>query len=157
MIRIFQTLLPIVLSRVIARYLDRKKYKVASIAHSILFIFLSFVFTLATDIHIFVVAATNILGEEYYNAIHEALVMAIPSTCGSLSALLVIELVLYIFLPIFAAIIVAKQIKEQLMKIKMRKPNYEFGYLNIQNGFNPIEDQRYSQNKTYLVLGRLLN
>ena len=155
--RIFQTLLPLVLSIVIARYLDRKKYRVASIAHSILFIFLSFVFVLSTDIPVFVIASTNIFGEEYYSAIHEALVMTISTTKGSLSAFLVIELVIYIFLPIFAAIIVAKQIKEQLMKIKMRKPNYEFGYLNIQNGFNPIEDQRYSQNKTYLVLGRLLN
>ena len=141
-------------SIVVARYFE-KRMKVASIAHSILFIIMAFFFLFDSGFSLIDEAMINIFGKNNFILIHDALVQASPIYQGTISVLLIMEIVVYATLSFIAIIALIKGIKKAIAKTKFTY-NYvlpvQTEAINIPTG----EDLRSYQN-TYLVLSHLRN
>ena len=67
-----ELILLLTLSVITARLLE-KRYKVASIAHAVFFIFISMVYLLTTDLALIKEAMINRMGEDLYESLNSAL------------------------------------------------------------------------------------
>ena len=146
----------IVLSIFTARVLERR-YKVAAIAHSVLFIFTLVFFCFTTDLPLIVKAMNNIIPKMYYDALKDALLTPAKVLNFGLSGILVLDCILYLFVPILSIIALIKEAREQFKEMKI-KANVKVmvGYV-INLVLDPIKDFKHNKNETYLILGKLLN
>lgn len=147
----------IILSIITAAFIE-KRYKVATISHAILFIFLSFVYLFTTNFDPIVNMWINSMGEDAYINLHEALISSVIYTHSGLSALLVLELCFYVIVPLLSVVAIIDEMRKESKTIRVGNGfNIDKLLPEINLGINPNKDYTYTLNKTYLRLNRLLN
>lgn len=146
----------IICSIIAARYLE-KKMKIASIAYSILFIFSSIFYIFGSDFKLFALAGKNILGANHYEIIHDALHQGIIFANFSLSAIFIIDTLIFGITIIVSTILFIKGLKKLFKKIKISTNNLNISYQNSFEVFKPVVVTSYSSQYDYLVLGQLRN
>ena len=140
----------------IARFLE-KKYRVASVAHAILFIALSLVYLFASKNSYISFALTNIVGEKAYHVIHEMLVDNVKFFNSGISALLITEIVTFAIVSIFGVVAAIKGIKKLVKFIKLENKTLVIENFFTEIGLYPCRDNIDTFSKTYLIFGKLLN
>lgn len=140
----------------IARFLE-KKYRVASVAHAILFIILSLVYLFASKNSYISFGLTNIVGEKAYHVIHEMLVDNVKFFNSGISALLITEIVTYTIVSVFAVVAAIKGIKKLVKCIKINQKGLVINNFATETGLYPCRDNIDTFSKTYLIFGKLLN
>ena len=149
-----QFLILIFLSIITARLLD-KRYKVASIAHAVLFIFVSFVISVCSDWEPLVNIYTNWMGEEYYLSLKEALEDSELYLNSGLSTITLLEVIIFIFVPLLSIFTIVEEIRERLKQARVKR-NFSLCKPIITNLY-PIKDFKHTENKIFLTFGHLLN
>ena len=153
----FELFLLITISLITGRLLH-KRYKVASIAHAVLFVLLFVMFMATTDIAYIKEFMISWMGKVYYTSLNEALSVPVQVLNGGISTILVVELAVFIFFPLLSVVALIKEFKEQFKELKLQKADLSTFFKSlIILVFNPFKDFKHTQNETYLILGRLLN
>lgn len=134
-----------------------RRYKVAYIAHSVLFIVLLAAFLFTTDISFIQKIMINWMGKMYYQSLYDSFHTAVRVVNISLSGVVILEIVVFIFLPLLSIVAFVKEIREQFkeMKVKADFSSFTKSFITLVKG--PVKDFRHTQNETYLILGKLLN
>lgn len=101
------------------RYLE-KRMKIASIAHSVLFIVMAFFFLFNSGFTLIDTAMINMVGQEAFDEIHEAFVATKVIYGVTMSSLFVMELAVYIILCIVALVALVKGFKKLICKLRVR-------------------------------------
>lgn len=147
----------IVCSIFLARYFE-KHYRVATIAHAILFIVASFIHLFCSDVSFTVYAMKNIFGEHYYGLIRSVFVENVYIFNISFSALFAVEIASYITVSVLAIIALIKGFKKLVKFFQVKKNNpIVTNLFNLINNLYPSRVQIDEKRKTYLILGKLLN
>lgn len=138
----------------LARYLERRM-RVASIAHSVLFIVLAFLFLFNSGFAIIDQAMINIVGEMYFYEFQEAIRSAEIFYGVAFSTLFVLEYTNYLILSIVTIIWLVKGFKKLIQKFRIKHlkllcKNYIFE--EEANNVNEVNSQG-----TYLLLAHLRN
>ena len=145
------------LSILTARFLE-KRYKVASIAHSILFIVMTFVYLLVWDFTPIKEMWTSWMGEEMYDIVSGALKDPMPFFNAGISSFMVFEVFIFLVLPILSIVAFVDKFKEQIKKIVINlRYRDQLNDPVINMGINPDNGFIDTYNETYLVFGKLLN
>ncbi len=103
----------------VGRYIE-KRMKIASIAHSVLFIVMAFFFLFNSGFAVIDIAMINMVGQEAFNEIHEAFVATETIYGVTLSSLFVMELAVYIILCVVAIVALVKGFKKLICKLRVR-------------------------------------
>ena len=133
-----------------------KRMKVASIAHSVLFIFMSLYFLLTSENPTIAFAMTNIFGEFYYNVIHSTVIETAHIYTVTMAVLFAFEMLLYVTIAFMSVLAVVKLIQKIFKNndlIGFVLPNY-FS-LEQKISYNP--EMGVNKQGTYLVLSQLRN
>jgi len=150
-----ELILLLTLSVITARLLE-KRYKVASVAHAIFFIFISMVYLLTTDLALIKEAMINWMGEKLYESINSALSTPVVIMNIGISAVLVFEVAIFILVPILSIAAFIQKVKDDAKEIDIKCPYLKlFGF--FKKDLYPSKDFRYNKLETYLILGKLLN
>ena len=132
------------------------KMKVASIAHSILFIFMSLFYLLTTNFEPIVFAMRNIFGEYYYSLLHNTLLEVSTGYTITMFALFVVEFLAFFIVAAISVHAFLKAIKFLLKKARIHYHKINTGFVkqdyNLETGSNNLNKQN-----TYLVLSQLRN
>jgi hypothetical protein len=138
----------------LGRFLERRM-KVASIAHSILFIVASFFFLFDSGFKIIDYAMINIFGEEIFYVMQESLRSASNFYGIAFSALFVLEFISYYLICIVAIIAVIKGFRKIIERWRIRK----LVLLRTEQveHYSPLIREEISYQGTYLVLAHLRN
>lgn len=146
----------LLLSIITARFLERR-YHVASVAHAILFVLLLAVTLFTTDIPFIKAAMMNWMGELYYNSLYDALHDTVTFVNIGLSAIIIVEITVFVLVPLLSIVAIIEEIREQLkeMKVKVDFSAFIPSFINLVD--DPKKDFRHTENEIYLVLGKLLN
>jgi len=149
-------LLFIVLSIITARCLERR-YKVASVFHAIFFIVYLFLTLASSDVSFIKEAMTNWMGKQFYTSLYKAINGAENYIHIGLGSIMILDVVVYVFVPILSIVVFINEIREQFKEMKIRVNIKLFvGYI-INLVLDPIKDFKHNKNETYLILGKLLN
>ena len=144
-------------SVLIARCLE-KRYKIASMAHAVLFVFLGLVWVFTSEIELIEFAARNMVGDFYYEVLKEALTERMTMFHLGFSALLMAEAAIYMTIAIASIVIFFKGLKKlgKLIKFNDRPLAASFGFAAPAK---PILANAYPGNRrdTYLETRRLRN
>ncbi len=145
-----------VCSIVIARCLERKM-RVASVAHAILFIVLAFFSLFTTDLKLVSQAMINVMSEEKYVIIRNALMSASHFYRGAFSVLFIIDVAIEVMACIAAIILIVKGYKKFFKKIDLQKVRIYIK--NIVQEFRLLPNKVLINNNRnqYLVLQQLRN
>ena len=149
-------ILLLLLSVISARLLE-KRYKVASIAHAILFIVQSAIFIFTTDISFIRVAMINLIGEKSYILVNN--ILSIPSfiTIGGISAVVMVDLSILVFLPLLSIILFVDEIRREFKKVRYKVSiKYIIEYVIVLVGV-PLKSFSPAKDNTYLELLQLRN
>ena len=147
----------IALSVITARLLS-KRYKVASIAHSVLFIIVSAIYLFTTDVAFIKLAMVNMMGETNYEIVRDVFSAPAFYVHAGVSTILMLDMAIFVFIPLLSIIAIVKEVKEQFKELKLQKADLSTFFKSlIILVFNPFKDFKHTQNETYLILGRLLN
>ena len=149
-------ILLIVCSIIIARCLERRM-RVASVAHSIMFIVLAFFMLFTTNFALINQAMINIFGENIFNIVREALIDGSHLYRGTFSVLFFIDVVIDVIACITAIVVSVKAYKKFFKNLDIKKVRV---YID-----NFIKSIRLLPNKVliennrnqYLVLQQLRN
>ena len=151
-----ELILLLVISVITARLLD-KRYKVASVAHAILFVFQLVMFLFRTDISLIRNLMISWMGEKSYWAFNSALTTPVSILNGGISGVLMLEFILFVFVPLLSIVAFVKDIKDTFKELKVRvNIKIIISYI-INLVLDPIKDFKHNKNETYLILGKLLN
>ena len=105
----------IVLSLVLARFLDKKKYRTAIIAHSVIFIvLLACMFVFSSD-SVAVFISRSVIGDRAYEIFREAIAIDDLSPAEIFLPMMVIEIVM-VLTGIAATVLLAKEVIESVAK-----------------------------------------
>ena len=151
-----ELVLLVLLSIVTSRLLE-KNYKVAYIAHSVLFIFLVAVFFFTTDIPVIQNMMINWMGEDYYESLYDSIRGTTYIINLGLSGIVVMEIVILVMLPLLSVVAFIQYVRDQFKEMKL-KTSFEYlipSFITLVE--YPEKDFRHTQNETYLILGKLLN
>ena len=129
--------------------------KVASIAHSILFIFVSFLFLFNSGFAFIDEAMINMLGEENFLEAQEAIVYAENFYGAAISSLFIIEIIVYTSICIVAITFTIKGFKKLMLKARFK--SIVLLKEQIITSLNPTLALDNNEQGTYLVLGHLRN
>ena len=153
-----ELILLIIASVLIARFLERTKYRVAVMAHAVLFIFLSFVYFFGTDLALFARLGRFWFGAKAYDFLHEAFATSSDGLSLGFTAFFVVEIVLLLSIAALAMIAMVRSYKRILKLVRMRAcwGFIEADSLDSQNDIDGGRSFGY-RGKTYLALGRLRN
>ena len=99
-------------------YLFGKKYKVAWIANSVLFVFLFTLNMFVVDYDPLVSFWVNLMGERTYYPIRDALDFAINICNISAGLLIVLQSIFFIFIPVVSVVTIVREIREEVEKIR---------------------------------------
>lgn len=99
-------------------YLFGKKYKVAWIANSVLFIFLFTLNIFVVDHAPLVRFWVNLMGERYYFPIRDALYFATNICNISTGLLIVLQSIFFVFIPVVSVVTLVREIREEVEKIR---------------------------------------
>ena len=89
----FEIIVFLGISIVIGRIFDHMKYRVATIAHAVLFVLLSLIFFFGTDASVIAYSARGLVGEEVYETIHGFVLQYQHGISYGLSLLVVADLI----------------------------------------------------------------
>ena len=149
-------ILLISLSIITARCLE-KRYKVASIFHSVFFAIMLFLALASSDVEVIKKGMLNWMGEYYYKSLYDAIKGASSYIHIGAGGLMIVDIVVFIFVPILSIVSIIAEFKEQFKEMKIRVNIKLFvGYI-INLVLDPIKDFKHNKNETYLILGKLLN
>ena len=148
-----ELILLIVLSIIIAAYLE-KRSSIATIAHAILFIGLSFDFLFATDLRFIQEAMINICGKDFYYNIHEAMVEPAKFIGLSVGTFAIVEISILVVLPFVSIVIFIKKIREEFKKLRVNNPVIDTDSGFFSKKINPVKISLKNENKQYLVLSQ---
>ena len=109
-------------SIIIARYVE-KKSRVISIAHDILFIFLSIAFFFATNNSYIANVAIKVVGNSYYEMIHGALTDSSIFIIQGFSTLFIIEFAIMFIIAMVTIVAFIKGFKKMAKKIRVKSLN----------------------------------
>jgi len=138
----------------LARFLE-KRMRVASIAHAVLFIVISFAFLFNSGFALVDRAMINLFGEEDFNLVHESLVANEHLFAGSISGLLIIETITFISISIVAIIGLIKGFKKLLEKFS---PGFKFNLDSTETTYvHSFESVLHNHQFRYLILKHLRN
>ena len=149
-------ILLLLLSVISARLLERK-YKVASIVHAILFIVQAAIFIFTTEIPFVRYAMMNMVGKNAYNLVNS--ILSIPSfiTIGGISAVVMVDLSILVFLPLLSIILFIDRIREEFKKVRYKVSiKYIIEYVIVLVGL-PLKTFNPTKDNTYLELSQLRN
>ena len=141
-------------SILLGRYFEKRMH-VATVAHAVMFIVLSFLFLFHSGFALIDQAAINMFGQENFDIVHEALVETSTIYQSTISALLVMEIVVYSISAFVAVVLVIKGIKKLFkkfnfgFKVDLHTLNYDYNVPSIEQDVN-------SRNR-YLILKHLRN
>ena len=107
----------------LGRYLE-KKMRVASVAHSVLFIFCSFLFLFNSGFKLIDTAMINIFGEEIFYIVQDTLIATSKIHNVVISSFLMIEFFNYIMTSLVAVVVIIKGFKKLLEKYRVRLVTY---------------------------------
>ena len=136
------------------RYLE-KKMKVASIAHSVLFIFMGFFFLFNSGFTLIDTAMINMFGQEAFDEIHEALAASETIYGVTMSSLFIMEVVVYAILCIVAIVASIKGFKKLIAVLRVNSIKVSEGVLHLEE--RPTNNLITNYQGTYLVLAHLRN
>ena len=134
-----------------------KKYKIASILHAILFIVQLVFFLFSTDLAFIKEAMVNMIGKNAYQVVHEVLTVPSIFVNGGISALLILDVSIFIFLPLLSIVVIADKIKDTFKQINVRTNIKIIVSYIINLVLDPIKDFKHNKNETYLILQKLRN
>ena len=149
----------VITSIILANFLEKRRYAVATIAHAVLFIVLSFALLFSVEYAPIKEMCIRWIGEEYYTFLHEALVEKYNSyfAFSGLTVLLVLDIVVFVIMPVLSIAVLINDIREAYKKIKADKKVFLHFGVPVPFGNSPKTDYTYSFDKIYLKLCRLLN
>ena len=146
----------IVFSFIIRRYL-KDKYVIASAANMILFLFLSITYFFSSDFTLFVYLGKKMLGVETYEFLHGGLIDTVDAVNIGVSALAVVEIVIFSLMSIAAILTLIKGFKQLLKKLKvknfLKKINLQRIIIHLEEPITLVKDGQ----KTYLLFCDLEN
>ena len=150
-------LVSLLLLSIITSRLLEKKHKVAYIAHSVFFVFMLFTFMVSTDISFIKNVMIEWLGVKNYNPLYEAINETFYFVNLSISAVLILEVVIFVLIPLLSILAFIQEIRDQFkeMKVKVDFSSFIKTFITLVN--DPTKDFRHTQDETYLILGKLLN
>lgn len=140
----------------LARVLERKM-KVASIAHSVLFIMMSMYFLLTSNNEMIALAMSNIFGKEYYALIHNALVETAEIYQITMITLFAFESFLVALVAFIAVLAFIKASKYILRKIRSNLIIKNVDNYIPQFAFSSLSRPINNKQGTYLVLSHFRN
>lgn len=133
------------------------KMKVASIAHSILFIFMAMFYLLTSNNEMITFAMKNIFGEHYYSLLHNTFTEVATGYTITMFALFIVEFIAFFVVGLVSLLGLIKAFKYILKSVRVwHNAKINTGYLNqdynLETGFN-----NFNKQNTYLVLSQLRN
>ena len=152
----FSYIILIVCSIFIARFLE-KRYKVATIAHAILFIVASVIHLFTSNVSFTMYAMQNIVGKYWYEIVRSVFEEGAVFFNITISSILVVEIISYIIFSIFAIVSLIKGFKKLIKYFQVKNNNPIIVSYYPQPDLSPIRVQIDNSSKTYLMFGRLLN
>ena len=152
----FNFVLLLISSIIVARFLE-KRYRIASLFHAVLFLFLALVYMFSSDSAFFVTVCKNMVGNTYYASLHEVLTQHMTTISASFSVYMIVEYVTLLIVGMVSIVATVKALKKLASKIKIDqlsdvKTEQPFIFKTVCNC-----DREISYRKTYLELGHLLN
>lgn len=138
----------------LGRFLE-KRMRVASIAHSVLFIISAFFFLFDSGFELIDYAMINIFGDEIFHMMQEALIDAGNFYGIAFSALFVLEFISYVLLCVVAIITVIKGFKKIIEKWRIK--GLVVSKTSEVEQCSPFVRKEISYQGTYLVLSHLRN
>ena len=151
-------LIILIIMSVITGLLLERKHKVAFVSHCVLTFVLFALSFLTTDISFIKDIATSIVPKLYYDSLYEAVHKSVPFLDMGFSSFMVIELSMFVALPLLSIVTFIEEIREQIKNIKLEVVDFSSllrRYITLVE--YPEKDFRHTQNETYLILGKLLN
>ena len=130
--------------------------KVASIAHSVLFILMSLYYLFTSNAEIIRFALTNIVGEHYYGLIHSTFVETAGYYQVTIFALFFLESSMVLLTAFIAFMGIIKGMKYLLKRIQSKFVIRSNNYVPT-SIYNPAMGNHTNKQGTYLVLAQLRN
>ena len=144
-------------SIIVARYLE-KTSRIASIAHDILFIVLSFAFFFATKNAFISSIVIKVVGQEIYNSLHNAMLDSQQYVKLGFSVLFIVEGTVLIIATAAAIIIFVKSLKNIVKSMKIKTINdIDLSSFKEGTSFTPNKTAYKNNQNTYLLKCSLLN
>ena len=132
-----------------------KRMRVASAAHMILFIFVTFVFLFNSGFAFIDRFMIRLIGEFNFNLLSDAITANEGTLTITISALLVIEIITMLSVSIVAIILLIRGFKKFLKKVRVSF-SYRFSRVNTLTNV-PNKDVLHNYQTTYLILKHLRN
>lgn len=151
-----ELVLLVVLS-VFTERLLRKRYKIASIAHSVLFVFLFIMFMFTTDFKPIQNFMISWMGKVYYESLYDAMTIPVKALDYGISGVLAIDIAMFVLIPLVSVVAIINEEKEHFKGIKIIYDYFRFLLVNLLIFFAPHKSYEVSKKHIYLVFGRLLN
>ena len=153
-----ELILLIVVSILIARYLERTRYRIAMMAHAVLFIATLVVYFFSGEIALFAALGKRWLGVETYMMVNDVFVDRVYIFSYGLSSLLAVEIFIMVSLVAVATFALIRSYKKVVKMIRLRSSG-GYGYINPLLCHEDKQEVRCHDppGKTYLILGRLRN
>lgn len=153
-------LLLIVCSIISARFLE-KKYKVASIAHTVLFVLMSFIYLTSSEIPMIQFAMKNILTEPYYIALNEIISETIFGFHIGVSTLFIVEFITYTIVSIVSVFVAIKTIKGLVKRVRLLRNHFNRSLASTNRNLGLltpcfVNDSLYHEEDSYIKLERFL-
>lgn len=113
----------LIINIVFAKFLETKKYKIATVLHSVLFIMILLFLLVTSDVTFITIGIRNVIGKETYDILYEVLTSTIISSIFILTPILLINIIINIFVllfEVFITILISKEIVKiyKIVKIK---------------------------------------
>ena len=148
-------LLLLLCSVIIARFLE-KRFKIATIAHAVLFVVIFCFYILGSDLEILVKAGINTFGEEDYSNIHGAIADNVEVLSISFSSLLVVEAFTFGVASLIAIRTAIKGLKKLIKQLEIKIIVFKKKIISNQV-FSHKTNSELTYKNNYLVFSRLLN
>lgn len=147
-----------VCSVIIARRLEKTRYRMAVVFHAILFGVLLFVYAFASDVPFLAMAAKGWVGEDTYETAHEILRSSMAGIQLGVSAFFFVENAFLLMMILGLAIVALRGYRFLVRKAKLiRSAPVLFERLYPASSANPCAASVNVTRPTYLVLGQLRN
>ena len=144
-------------SIIVARYLE-KTSRIASIAHDILFIVLSFAFFFSTKNAYISSIVIKVVGQSLYNTIHSAILDSQHYVNLGFSVLFIIEGTVLLIATAAAIIIFVKSLKDIVKSVKIKTINdIDTSLFKEEGNYNPNKIVNKNNQNRYLLNCCLLN
>ncbi|MBQ9457289.1 MAG: hypothetical protein IJU64_02125 [Bacilli bacterium] len=153
-----ELILLIVVSILIARYLERTQYRIAMMAHAVLFVVLWVFYFFGSELPLFVSLGKTWLGQDIYSSLHAAITSNYGGISLGFSSFFFVEILVLVS---FAGVLTVGVIRSYKRIAKLIRLRAGWGFLRSDLPVVTYENTGVGtfgpMGKTYLVLGRLRN